>query len=232
MRKRTDPQGRGTVVVAESAWGAVAFCVACGVGLGWLVPLLADWLVSLPWAPLEGPAELLHAVPEPGRTLGALAVGAVLGLVVGCVAVHESLSVRVSGTHVGLTIRDEERAFPRSEVAHAVRDGKQLVILGPTGAELAREDCGLPWDRLAQAFTGHGYRWADEDPHRDEFRRWVPGAAGLPEGANALLHARARALRTNDDASDARELRAELVRLGVVVRDEKGRQYWRLPRGL
>ncbi|MGA5020293.1 CysS/YqeB C-terminal domain-containing protein [Streptomyces griseoincarnatus] len=32
-----------------------------------------------------------------------------------------------------------------------------------------------------------------------------------------------------DDADDARELAEELRRLGVTVRDEKNRQYWRPP---
>ncbi|MFF0595312.1 YqeB family protein [Streptomyces antibioticus] len=221
MRKRT--------VVAESARDVLAFCVGCGVGVGLLVPFLADWLVSLPWAPLKGPAELVDSVPEPARTLGTGVVGAVVGLFFGFGALHESLTVTVDDARVGLAVRGEKREFAREEIALAARDGKQLVLLSRTGAELARENCGLPWARLARAFTEHGYRWVDEDPHREQFRRWVPGAAGLPEGANALLHARARALKAKDDASDARELRTELGRLGVIVRDEKDRQYWRLP---
>ncbi|MFE8013578.1 hypothetical protein ACFU3O_12655 [Streptomyces antibioticus] len=221
MRKRT--------VVAESARDVLAFCVGCGVGVGLLVPFLADWLVSLPWAPLKGPAELVDSVPEPARTLGTGVVGAVVGLFFGFGALHESLTVTVDDARVGLAVRGEKREFACEEIALAARDGKQLVLLSRTGAELARENCGLPWARLARAFTEHGYRWADEDPHREQFRRWVPGAAGLPEGANALLHARARALKAKDDASDARELRTELGRLGVIVRDEKDRQYWRLP---
>jgi cysteinyl-tRNA synthetase len=49
----------------------------------------------------------------------------------------------------------------------------------------------------------------------------VPGVDGLPPGADALLTAREK------NSDDADELRAELARLGVVVRDEKGKQYWR-----
>ncbi|HEY3506636.1 MAG TPA: hypothetical protein VGN37_28090 [Actinocatenispora sp.] len=55
--------------------------------------------------------------------------------------------------------------------------------------------------------------------------------ARIPEpyatvGANALLRARALAVR-KDDRDDADDLRAELGRLGVVVRDTDKRQYWR-----
>jgi hypothetical protein len=46
---------------------------------------------------------------------------------------------------------------------------------------------------------------------------------GLPAGANALFTAREKA-----DSDDSRELRSELAKLGVLVRDDKGKQYWRL----
>ncbi|WP_442930243.1 CysS/YqeB C-terminal domain-containing protein [Micromonospora sp. LH3U1] len=46
-------------------------------------------------------------------------------------------------------------------------------------------------------------------------------------GADALLRARERAVR-RDRRDDARELRRELGLIGVVLRDEDKRQYWRL----
>ncbi|MFC9682776.1 hypothetical protein [Streptomyces sp. NPDC056948] len=213
--------------LAESTWAIVLFCVACGAVAGALLPLLARGLLTLPWAPLEGPAELLTSVPEPALTLGTVAVGALAGLLLGFTAVHESLSVSISDTHVTLTIRDSAQSFAREEIAALFRDGKQLVILAPDGLEPAREHCGLSWPRLTAALSAHGYPWAEQDPHRADYRRWVPGTPGLPEGADALLRARARALKDSDDADDARELRGELLRLGVVVRDEEKRQYWR-----
>ncbi|MFH0518840.1 hypothetical protein ACHBTE_16915 [Streptomyces sp. M41] len=216
-------------MVAESVLVLLLFWVVCGVVVGGLAPLLADWLVTLPWAPLEGPAELLSSISEPGRTIGAVGVGVLLGLLVGFFAVHESLTVKLSGDRVVLDVRDDSQEFGRDDVALAVRDGKQLVLLDPEGMELAREDCHLPWRRLADVFAEHGYRWADEDPHRAEFRRWVPGVPGLPEGADALLRARAAVREKDGGDQDARELRGELLRLGVVVRDEKKRQYWRMP---
>ncbi|MFF7378577.1 hypothetical protein ACIP4Q_19840 [Streptomyces massasporeus] len=228
MRKSPRPQAGGATELAESARAMVLFCVACGAVAGALLPLLARLLLSLPWAPFEGPAELLTSVPEPALTLGTIAVGVLGGLLLGFTAVHESLSVRVTDTHVTLTIRDSAREFTREEISVFFRDGKQLVLLGPDGLEPAREHCGLNWQRLADALTAHGHTWASEDPHRAEFRRWVPGTPGLPPGANALLRARAQARKGEDHAEEARELRGELLRLGVVVRDEGGRQYIRV----
>ncbi|SOR80909.1 hypothetical protein SCNRRL3882_4362 [Streptomyces chartreusis NRRL 3882] len=227
MGKRPVPPPEESTELAESAWGIVLFCVGCGAAAGALLPLLARLLLKLPWAPLEGPAELLTSIPEPALTLGTVAVGTLGGLLLGLAAAHDALSVRVSGTHLALTIRDATQEFTRKEIGVLFRDGKELVAVAPDGMELAREHCGLPWPRLADTLTEHGYRWAEEDPYRAQFRRWVPGTPGLPEGADALLRARAEARKSDDDAEDARELRRELLRLGVVVRDEEKRQYWR-----
>ncbi|WP_399029558.1 hypothetical protein [Streptomyces sp. 15-116A] len=228
LDKKPSAQARKATELAESARFVTVVCVVCGAVVGWLATLLAKWLVTLKWAPLKGPAKLLTSIPEPGLTIGAVAVGALLGLLIGLIAVHESLSVRITDDQVVLTIRETSEEFAHGDIASAFRDGKQLVLLAPDGMELAREESGLPWDDLADAFTAHGYRWEAEDPHRDAWRRWVPGTPGLPEGADALLKARAKA-RERDDSGDTRELCRELRRLGVVVRDEKNRQYWRVP---
>ncbi|MGD9484791.1 hypothetical protein WDH52_16275 [Streptomyces sp. TRM70308] len=214
-----------TTVVAQPPWLTPAF-TAVGAAGGWLVRLLAQWLVGLPWAPLQGPAELLTSVPEPWLTVGTVVAGALLGLGLGFVAHHESLRVAVSGDGVRLTLKGESEDFPREAVGGVFRDGERLVLLDRDGGELAREECDLAADRLATAFTAHGYPWTEGDPHAAEFRRWVPESPGLPEGADALLKARERALKAKDGA-DTRELRRELARLGVVVREERHRQYWR-----
>jgi cysteinyl-tRNA synthetase len=63
-------------------------------------------------------------------------------------------------------------------------------------------------------------------PRARHFRRWVADMPELPVDADALLRAREKALDKGDD-DDAAELRAQLAKLGVVVRDQKERQYWR-----
>ncbi|GAB3549745.1 hypothetical protein J2S53_001172 [Actinopolyspora lacussalsi] len=229
-----EPQPTGPTVVAEPSWTypavGVVFTVL-GAGLGWGVRLLADWLVSLPWAPMRGPAELVNSLPEPWVTLGLVALGALGGITLALHAYHDSLTVTVAADRVALHRRGSTREWPGGTVDVACRDGKQLVLLDGDTAELAREEFDLKTDRLATAFRTHGYRWADEDPCADEFRRWVPDTPGMPTGADALLKARAKALRHGDSGEDARELRDELARIGVVVRDSDKKQYWRLSHG-
>ena len=110
-------------------------------------------------------------------------------------------------------------------------DGKQLVLLGHETDELAREGGDLPdAERLEAAFRAHGYPWVPGgDPHKDEYRRWVEDLPDLPAGADAVLKARARAL-DRGDKEDAAQLRQELGKLGIVVRDEGKRQFWRRTR--
>jgi hypothetical protein len=143
-------------------------------------------------------------------------------------AVQERLTVTVTDDTVTLVRGGTTRSYGRPDVDAAFVDGKDLVLLARSGLELARERSDLRPERLAAALTRHGYRWrADGDPYREEFRLWVPDTPGLPSAANALLAARARALEKKAQ-DDVAELRAELLRLGVVVRDEQKRQYWRV----
>lgn len=72
----------------------------------------------------------------------------------------------------------------------------------------------------------HGYPWTDADPFVNDFQRWVPNMEELPAGADALLKARQQALEKRND-HDIAELRDELAKLGVFVKDTKKRQYLR-----
>ncbi|MEV5125127.1 hypothetical protein AB0K49_20430 [Streptomyces decoyicus] len=222
-----DPRVDRLTALGRSTWGTVCVylvCVLAGAGAGWLVGLLADWLVTLPWAPLQGPARLLVSAPGPVLP----AAGSVAGLAVGFVVQHEELVIRLTDECVVLSRKGRNQTFRRDAIATACRDGKHLVLLGHDGGELAREECEVDCGRLAEAFTEHGYAWAAADPHKGEFRRWVPNTPELPYAANAFLKARQVALEKKGPSDDdVRELRAELARLGVVVRDEKRRQYWR-----
>jgi hypothetical protein len=209
---------------ANGLWWVVL--TVLGAAAGWLLRVATDWVASLPWVPLPGPLELLASLPEPASTIAAVGLGAAAGLAIAYQGQRESLAVTVSPGRVALKRAGATTALPRSSIGAVFLDRKQLVVLGPSGEELARVPSDLDAGRLGPAFEAYGYPWRPADPYQDHYRRWVPEAPDLPAAANALLAARERALGRRD-REDAAELRAELARLGIVVREEQRRQYWR-----
>ncbi len=221
----------GATVVAVPVWERVLIAVGfpvLGMAVGWGLIAVADWVAGLEWAPFQGLFELVARIPEPWATLGAVALGLVAGVLLVLTAIGERLTVTVRHDAALLERPDAAaRTVARGDVAAVFTDGKALVLQGAGGAEHAREVSDLRLADLRAAFTAHGYPWREDgDPYADRFRLWVPDLAGLPEGANALLAARAGALKKND-AGESAVLLAELHRIGVVVRVEKNRQYWR-----
>ncbi|MEH1027150.1 YqeB family protein [Micromonospora profundi] len=198
-----------------------------GAGAGWLLAAATGWLARLPWVPFGALIEWLDRLPEPQATAGTIAVGVLAGLIVAGVGTAERLIVTVDAAQVRLRRSDQNRTIARVDTSVVFVGDGHLVLLDADGAELARESTDLPAGRLAAAFREHGWGWADDDPHRAAYRLWVPDLPGLPDGADALLRARERAIG-KDRHDDARELRRELGALGVVLRDEDERQYWRL----
>lgn len=176
--------------------------------------------------PFQGPFELIASIPDPQATVGALVVGALAGVVLGFIGSREGLTVRVRDDQVTLTRGDDTRTVSGHQVTVVCMDAKQLVLQDENRRELAREQTDAKPERLRAAFAAHGYSWHDGDPHAAAFRPWVEESPDLSSSAHALLSARRRAL-AKDNKTDARHLREELARLGIVVRDEKKVQYWR-----
>ncbi|MEU5994281.1 hypothetical protein ABZ806_35370 [Spirillospora sp. NPDC047418] len=221
-----------STTLARSVWAQGALCAAAAVllgGVGWLLDLLAHWLVTLDRAPMQGPAELLVSVPEPWLAIGLISLGALAGTALILFDSLEQVSVTVSGERVVLKRAGHFQKIAREQIGHVFREKDRLVVLGPKGEEVAREKCDLGARRLAAAFTEYGYAWVDGDPYEDEFRIWAPRTPELPDLANALLAARADAMKSSDSGDSAKELRRELARIGIVVRDKGKQQYWRGP---
>jgi hypothetical protein len=203
-----------------------------GTALGFFLPRLATAALRLPWVPFQGPIKLVASLHGAWALVTAL-VGAAAGLWFAFMIIKETLAVTITDREVRLAKDDAVRVVARHDVGAVFLDGKQLVLLTTSGEELAREPHESTPDRIAQAFTSHGYPWSPNgDPHRDAYRRWVPDTPELPAAIDALLKARQRAL-DKKDARDAADLGREVGKLGYVVRDEQTHQYWRprSPRG-
>lgn len=216
-------QVREPALVRAGAW---VVCPLLGGGVALLVVSLADVLLGLPWVPFEGPIELVASIPQPWAGIGAAAVGVIAGLVFAALWTRDRLEVDVAPEQVRLRRGATTRRFDRTAVTTTFRDGKHLVLVDGDGDELAREKSDLGGTRLRDAFVEQGWPWADADPHAERYQLWVDGDPRLPVAADVLLRARAKALcNVLDD--EANELRHQLARIGVLVREDKARQYWR-----
>ncbi|MFC3491091.1 YqeB family protein [Glycomyces rhizosphaerae] len=220
-----------TATVADHPAAGPAFFIGLplvGAALGWGLTFIVEWIVGLRWFPFQGLFELFTDLSTTLQLVVAIAVGLALGLLLAFFAVHEMLKITVDRDRIELKRGDYDREIERADVASVFVADKRVVVLGHRRQELANVEFDLDRDKLAAALRKHGYGWLpDGDPYAAEFKRWVPGADGLPQGANAVLKARQHALeKSNGD--DSHELLAELADLAVVVHDKDKKQYWRL----
>lgn len=211
---------------AAVRYGIWVLCPALGAVAVWGLKLAAGWITTLSWFPFQGVFRLITDIPEPWVTVAALAIGAVAGAVLALMWAAEMMSVEVSHDRVTLKKDDKTFGFGRDEVESVFAEGKQLVLLSPSGAELVRETSDLSRTKLADAFTGQGYRWRDADPFADDFKMWVEHAPELPADVNALFTARRKAISKYEN-EEAAELAREIRKRGVYVKDQKKRQYYR-----
>ncbi|MFK8848670.1 hypothetical protein [Streptomyces sp. Ac-502] len=223
------PPDRTTVgpTTSERAVLWAGFPILGAVAL-WLAGRAAGWVASLPWAPFQGLFKLVASAPEPLLSIGAAVAGALVGLAMAFFADLEYVTADIGPDEAALTVDRVTRTVPRAATAAVFQDGKNLVLLGHDSAELARLHGDFDTERFAAAFELHGYPWRpDGDPYAADFRRWVAAQPDLSSEAHALLKARAHALK-KDQKKDAEQLREELARLGIVVRDDKKKaQHWR-----
>ncbi len=198
-----------------------------GAALGLALPPVADWAAGRPWAPMQGPFELIASWDAPWVVAATGAAGLLLGFAGAGLALVSCLKVTLADGEIRLDKDGKSRCIAGAEVDAVFVDGKQLVILDSRSRELLREEHEGSPAALARGFQAHGYRWVGQtDPHAELYRRWVPDTPDLPAAANAVLKARETALKKKQ-RDDAAELREEVQKLGFVVRDREDRQYWR-----
>lgn len=198
-----------------------------GLTIGYFIPQIAKWALSLPWIPFEGPLRLITSFQ--GST--AAFITALLGMTAGIWFAHSVsamlLSVKITDHTVEFMKGKKVQTIHSGDIALVFMDHKRLVLLGTAGYELVREEIDEKPVNVEKAFRQHHYEWAaDGDPFTDQFRRWIPDAPDLSQGAHALLKARHKALE-DEQKDDIEEFRLDLAQLGIVVRDEGTRQYWR-----
>ncbi|GAA1409973.1 hypothetical protein ACFQZ4_03810 [Catellatospora coxensis] len=203
-------------------------CVVIGAGLGWVLRAVSEWAASVDGMPLRDWISVLAKVPDPYGTVLCVLLGVAFGAEVARRTLKDSVAVSVKPDLVIWRAGKQTRRIARAEISAVYLDGfEDLVFLGTDTGELARANNNLDEDAVKETFLRHGYPFFDADPHLERYMRWVEDLPELSATANALLKARQKALAENA-ADDAAELRADLVKLGVVVRQNDDRQFYRL----
>lgn len=216
-------------VVGHSTWLHVFLWTALpagGAALGFLVAQLPGWIAALPWAPNQEQVAELADVVGLKVTVALAVVGVLAGGLLALMSYDDMVTITVDDASLELRRGEVSTKAEVADITGVFVDGKEVVVRGASGAELMREQTDHSAAKIRAAVETHGHPWFDTDPHDREFERWVDGVPAIGEHANAVLRARQVALDSGE-AGDARELRAEVARLGIVVRDRDGRQYWR-----
>ncbi|WP_229072947.1 hypothetical protein [Actinoplanes sp. DH11] len=215
-----------TLSRTDRAW-ITAGPAALGLALALLLPpaarLLLDLGTPLPFGFVVKAVARVDVAWELG-VQAALLIAA--GLLTSAVILRQVTRVTVAGDEVELRTGDERRSIPRDAIGALYPERDALVVLDHDSRQMFHGEPGASRERLRVAFREHGYPWHDADPFAGLYHRWAPETGTVPIEVEAVLSARAVALRKKA-GKEAGELRDSLQRLGYAVRDEGGQQFWR-----
>lgn len=155
----------------------------------------------------------------------------VFGFLCGLFLVHwmieKSILMTITDTAVNVKKGSLNIEIPRKDIQHVFLDNGEIVILDFSGHELFREPHDSSKGKVERAFKNHHYPWKNEgDPYKDHYFLWSEDSPDLSIPESALLKARETAIE-HDDEKEMKDLKRELAKLNIVVRDEDGFQYWR-----
>jgi len=212
-----DPVGRALVLFGPALLGVL---------LALLVPALARWLVDVRFPVLGIVWEVAASVDTWWKVAVQAAILAVLGALVSVEIVRRSTRVTVALRQVRLETGDDVVTVPRERIDFVFMEGRRLILLDGESRHLFHGEPQADPGPIEQTFRDYGYPWRDGDPFSDLYQPWVPDAGQLPVAVEAVLSARAVALRKKA-SREAGELRDSLEKLGYAVRDDGDRQLWR-----
>lgn len=137
----------------------VLACALAGLGMGAATPYVAGWLVDLPWAPFQGPLQLIGSFDSPWALWIRPALGLLLGLALAAYLVEQTPVLHVSAEQIDITHRGTTRRIARADVAGIYREGRDVVVESDGGRHLFHGVIEGSKDTVRDAFVSHGYPW-------------------------------------------------------------------------
>lgn len=129
--------------------------------------------------------------------------------------------------YILIDIFDKKTKILKSDIESIFKEKKKLVIIDINGLEFLRENTDYSPGRLKDVFQKYHYPWVKNDPHSGEFFEWSTDHTDLNERANDILYNRRQAMRA-DEEKTVKNLRQDLMEIGIVVKDKGDRQYVRI----
>lgn len=226
MTPRQDPE---TVRIPDKyLWLLRIAAPLLGTGLGAVIKPVVGWFTTT-FESAPAPLRILADIPTPWAVVVLTVVGAVVGLWLSHEAQQDSLAVAVDAEGLTTTHRNDDRYLQRSRIGSVFTDPHDFVVLDVHGREIFRGPAAdLPTERLAAALRRHDYPWVGtRDPHEDQYRGWIDGHPDLDEQTHVLLRSRRAALES-DDRAESDRIHRRLQQFGLLVRDRKSKQQYRL----
>jgi hypothetical protein len=141
-------------------WIVLGLFGAVGAALGALLPVVARWVSELPWAPFQGPLELIGSFDQAWLTWGRPGIGLVAGLLFAAWTIADSPVLDVDATHVRVRRGGKvERVLERTKVDSVHRHRGKVVIESAQGRTLFEGDVEGDRSAIRDAFVSHGYPW-------------------------------------------------------------------------
>lgn len=154
-------------------------------------------------------------------------IGFIAGILLSLYIYTEILKIEVYRDYILIDIFDKKTKILKSDIESIFKEKKKLVIIDINGLELLRENTDYSPGRLKDVFQKYHYPWVKNDPHSGEFFEWSTDHTDLNERANDILYNRRQAMRA-DEEKTVKNLRQDLMEIGIVVKDKGDRQYVRI----
>lgn len=154
-------------------------------------------------------------------------IGLIAGILIALYIFTEILKMEVHRDYMIIDIFDRKTEIQKRDIESVFKEGKRLVIVNKDGLELLRESTDHSTERLKNAFQKFHYPWVSHDPHAEVFFEWSVDQKELSRRANDILYDRRQALR-DEEEKKSKNLRQDLMEIGIVVKDEGSRQYIRI----
>src|SRR5690625_2142659 len=117
---------KATLIIIPPILGAV---------LGWFAPIIAEWLIKLPFIPFKGVLEWMLTWDGYWVPIIAMGLGLIAGIIFTSYAFLETLKITLSDEEVKLEVKGQVATINKQDISAIFMEGKHLTILGADRSE-------------------------------------------------------------------------------------------------